>query len=74
VCIQELTDLSSSLMKDLHRVVDCTLASSFLFSRLDSGPGEYLLTILDGRATEESAIGRMLHSSEESLEIMQRFS
>ncbi|KAH8723146.1 hypothetical protein GQ44DRAFT_621239, partial [Phaeosphaeriaceae sp. PMI808] len=72
-CIQELTDLSSSLMKDLHRVVGCKLASSFLFTRSDNGPVEYLFKTLDGSVTEENAIGRILKGSEKFLEIMQLF-
>jgi len=72
-CIQELTDLSSRLMKDLHRVVGCKLASSFLFTRSDKGPIEYLFKTLDGSMTQESAIGRMLQGSEKFLEIMQLF-
>lgn len=72
-CIQELASLSSSLMKDLHRVVGCKLASSFLFTRSDKGPVEYLFRTLDGSMSEESAIGRMLQGSEKFLEIMQLF-
>jgi hypothetical protein len=72
-CTQELNELSAALMKDLHSVVGCKLASSFLFTRSDSGPVEYLFKTLDGSPSKESAIGRMLQGSEKFLEIMQRF-
>ncbi|KAI1174429.1 hypothetical protein F4777DRAFT_579984 [Nemania sp. FL0916] len=71
--IQELSDLSTSLMKDLHRVVGCKLASSFLFTRSDKSPAEYLFKTLDGSTSQENAIGRMLQGSEKFLEIMQLF-
>lgn len=72
-CIQELTNLSSSLMKDLHRVISCKMASSFLFTRSDKDPAECLFKTLDGSISEESAIGRILKGSEKFLEIMQLF-
>jgi hypothetical protein len=72
-CVQELNELSSSLTKDLHSVVGCKLASSFLFTRSDKGPVEYLFKTIDGSLSQESAIGRMLQGSEKFLEIMQRF-
>ncbi|KAF1939344.1 hypothetical protein EJ02DRAFT_457031 [Clathrospora elynae] len=73
VCTQELNELSAALMKDLHSVVGCKLASSFLFTRSDKGSVEYLFKTLDGSPSQESAIGRMLQGSENFLEIMQRF-
>ncbi|KAH3986959.1 phomacin cluster regulator phmR [Parastagonospora nodorum] len=72
-CIQELNELSSTLTKDLHTVVDCKLASSFLFTRSNKGPDEYLFKTLDGSSSQESAIGRMLQGSEKFLDIMKRF-
>lgn len=71
--IQELSDLSTSLMKDLHRVVSCKLASSFLLTCPDQSPAEYLFKTLDGSTSQENAIGRMLKGSEKFLEIIQLF-
>lgn len=71
--IQQLSDLSTSLMKDLHRIVDCKIASSFLLTHSDKGPAEYLFKTLDGAASQENAVGRMLQGSERFLEIMQLF-
>jgi hypothetical protein len=72
-CTRELNELSATLSKDLHSVVSCKLASSFLFTRSNSGPAEYLFKTLDGSPSQESAIGRMLQGSEKFLGIMQRF-
>jgi len=71
--IQELSDLSTSLMKDLHRIVGCKLISSFLLTRSNDSPAEYLFKTLDGSTSQENAIGRMLQGSEKFLEIMQLF-
>jgi hypothetical protein len=72
-CVQELNELSVSLTKDLHSVISCKLASSFLFTRSNKSPAEYFFKSLDGYESKESAIGRMLQGSEKFLEIMQRF-
>lgn len=69
--IQELSNLSTSLMKDLHRAVGCKLASSFLLKFSAQQPAEYLFKTLDGSTSQDNAIGRMLQGSEKFLEIMQ---
>ncbi|ETS76488.1 hypothetical protein PFICI_11875 [Pestalotiopsis fici W106-1] len=71
--IHELSELSTSLMKDLHRVVSCKLASSFILTCSDKRPAEYLFKTLDGSTSQENAIGRMLQGSEKFLEIIQSF-
>jgi hypothetical protein len=71
--IQTLSDLSASLMKDLHRIVACESASSFLFTRSDRTAAEYLFKTMDGTTNPDNAIGRMLHGSERFLEIVQSF-
>lgn len=68
--IQQLSDLSAGLMKDLHRLVTCKLASSFTFASSDKNTVEYLFKTLDGSMSRENAIGRMLHGSEKFLEIV----
>ncbi|KAI0446927.1 hypothetical protein F4803DRAFT_501685 [Xylaria telfairii] len=69
--IQELSNLSTSLMKDLHRAIGCKLASSFLLKFSAQQPAEYLFKTLDGSTSQDNAIGRMLQGSEKFLEIMQ---
>ena len=73
VIIQQLSDLSTSLMKDLHRIASCKLASSFLFTHSEKGPAEYFFKTLDGTTNQENAIGRMPEGSEKFLEIMELF-
>lgn len=68
--IQKLSDLSAGLMKDLHRLVTCKLASSFIFAPSDKNTAGYLFKTLDGSMSQENAIGRMLHGSERFLEIV----
>jgi len=70
-CIQKLSELSSSLMKDLNRIITCKLASSFLFTPSDKETAEYLFKTIDGSMSQDNAIGRMLHGSEKFLEILQ---
>ena len=70
-CIQKLSELSSSLMKDLNRIITCKLASSFLFTPSDKETAEYLFKTIEGSMSQDNAIGRMLHGSEKFLEILQ---
>ncbi|KAI9708160.1 MAG: hypothetical protein M1820_004114 [Bogoriella megaspora] len=67
-CIQELADLSASLMKDLNRVITCKLASSFIFTSNNTAMPSFRTT--DGSTTEDNAVGRMLHGSEKFLDIL----
>ena len=68
--IQKLSELSSSLMKDLNRIITCKLASSFLFTPSDKETAEYMFKTIDGSMSQDNAIGRMLHGSEKFLEIL----
>ncbi|KAK5996030.1 Phomacin cluster regulator phmR [Cladobotryum mycophilum] len=72
-CIQQLSDLSASLMKDLDLIITCKTASSFLFTPSDKAATGYILQTLDGTTSQENAIGRMLHGSEKFLDIIKLF-
>ena len=58
-------------MKDLNRLMTRKLACSILFTPSDKESAEYLFKTIDGSITQDNAIGRMLHGSEEFLEILQ---
>lgn len=72
-CIQKLSELSASLMKDLNRLITCKLASSFLFTPSDKTTAGYLFKTVDRTTSQDNAIGRMLHGTEKFLEVLQEF-
>nr|A0A7M4BDQ2.1 RecName: Full=Transcription factor ffsR; AltName: Full=Cytochalasans biosynthesis cluster protein ffsR [Aspergillus flavipes]QOG08942.1 FfsR [Aspergillus flavipes] len=72
-CIQKLSDLSASLMKDLDLIITCKTASSFLFTPSDKTAAGYLFKTLDGSMTEDNAVARMLYGSERFLDIIKLF-
>ncbi|KAI9668163.1 MAG: hypothetical protein M1821_000983 [Bathelium mastoideum] len=69
-CIQELSNLSARLIKDLNRVISCKLASSFLFTPAGRDSARCAFSTTDGSVAEDNAIGRMLHGSETFLDIL----
>jgi hypothetical protein len=73
LCIQRLTDLSASLMKNLNRFRTCTLATSFVFTASDNNTAEYLFKTMDGSSSQDNAIGKMLQSTEEFVQILKEF-
>lgn len=72
-CIQKLSELSASLMKDLNRLITCKLASSFLFTPSDKNTAGYLFKTVDRTTSQDNAIGRMLQGTEQFLEVLQEF-
>lgn len=72
-CIQKLSDLSASLMKDLDLIITCKTASSFLFTPSDKTAAGYLFKTLDGSVTDDNAVARMLYGSERFLDIIKLF-
>lgn len=73
ICIQKLSDLGASLMKNLNRLSTCTLSTSFIFTPSDRNVEEYLFRAIDGSGTQDNAIGKVLRSTEEFLQILQDF-
>jgi hypothetical protein len=73
LCIQQLSDLSSSLMKNLNRLTTCSLATSFIFTRSDNHTAEYLFKAIDGSSSQDNAIGNVLQSTSEFIEILQKY-
>jgi hypothetical protein len=73
LCIQKLSGLSASLMKNLNRLTTCTLATSFIFTPSDDNTAEYLFRTVDGSSGQENAIGRVLQSTEEFVQILKTF-
>lgn len=73
VCIQKLSDLGASLMKNLNRLSTCSLSTSFIFTPSNRNAEEYLFRAMDGSTPQDNAIGKVLHSTEEFLKILQNF-
>jgi hypothetical protein len=73
ICIQKLSDLSASLMKNLNRLLTCSLATSFIFTPSDENIAEYLFKTIDGSSGQDNAIGTVLHSIEQFLQIFRDF-
>lgn len=73
ICIQKLSDLGASLMKNLDRLSTCTLSTSFIFTPSDRNAEEYLFRAIDGSSAQDNAIGKVLCSTEEFLHILQDF-
>ncbi|KKZ67409.1 hypothetical protein EMCG_06937 [[Emmonsia] crescens] len=69
-CIQQLSDLSVTLMKNLHRVEVLKRACSFLFDSPDKVTTEYLYATLEKSVIEDDSIGNMLRGSEQFLGII----
>ncbi|KAH8590072.1 hypothetical protein B0O99DRAFT_691918 [Bisporella sp. PMI_857] len=69
--IEILSDLSASLLKDLHRIIACESAGSFLRTHSDHTAAEYFFKTMNCTTSSDYIIGKMLHGSERFLEVVQ---
>lgn len=70
--IQEMTELSASLMKDMNSIMTCRTASSFLFTPSDKTVTGYMFKMLNESENGHNAVGRMLYGAESFLNIIKR--
>jgi hypothetical protein len=71
--VQEMTELSATLMKDLNSIMTCRTASLFLFTSSDKTVTGYMFKMLEGTGKEDNWVGRMLYGAERFLNILKRF-
>ncbi|KAL2371750.1 hypothetical protein BDBG_08790 [Blastomyces gilchristii SLH14081] len=69
-CIQKLSDLNATLMKDFHRAEILKHSCTYLFDSPDKVMPEYLHATLEKSVIEEDSVGNMLRGSEQFLEII----
>ncbi|KAI9751185.1 MAG: hypothetical protein M4579_006164 [Chaenotheca gracillima] len=78
-CVEKLSELSSSLMKDLSRIHAGKLSDTFFFLPLSpkgetgNGNRNVATSATDDFVCQENIIGRMLYSSEQFLDILKYF-
>jgi len=68
--IDMLSNLSATLMKDLHRITTLEGASSFLREHSDTTAAEYFFKTMDSATSVDYIIGKMLHGTEKFLEVL----
>jgi len=71
-CIQRLSELNTTLMKDHNRLIPCKLTSYFLFTDSDKTTAEYLSKTATGSGNQV-AIGQMLHGAQQFIEMIEEF-
>jgi hypothetical protein len=72
-CIQKLSDLNAELMKNLNRLTTCSVATSFIFKPSDNDTAGFLLRTIDGSSGQDNAVGKVLRSTEQFLQILRDF-
>ncbi|GAM33415.1 hypothetical protein TCE0_004r00291 [Talaromyces pinophilus] len=70
--IQEMTELSGTLMKGMNFIMTCRTASSFLFTPSDKTVTGYMFKMLNETENSHNPVGQMLHGAESFLNIIKR--
>jgi hypothetical protein len=72
-CIQKISDLSATLMKDLNRMNACKLACAFLFTPSDENTADFVFRTVDYSLFQKDSIGRIFQGAESFLEILHEY-